>query len=299
MCALAEDPSADVRAAAALHMVEVCHVVGPIVTCSRLLSPFCKLATDPIRNVRRSFLDSLIGVSQLLHPQQSAQQFIPIVRRLLNDTNRLVRLSVHKVLGPFLTSLVDPSFIPIDLIQEFLALASSDTKDSFHTTVNNLMLFHSPTSLLGRTPNGLVDDNSWWFGATENGMQQPSMSDPSVLFAFSFAAVLWTLCGRGNELYEIGKPFLPRKQRFDKIYDTRLNQDSMDENEFASIGENSCAALGGINYWWALFRPALLGLLNATATHQEASVSKNNSPLNYDNLNYFPSCASVAFVSVV
>lgn len=296
LCALSEDISPDVRTATALSFVEVSNTVGPSITCSRLLVPFHRLASDPEWSVRKGFLESLLGVSQVIPPERSAFEFIPLLRQLLTDSNRLVKLSAQRVLGPFISTLLDPRLIPLDLVDEYLSLASLEADNATKLSASDrrrpavdLLALHCSASLLSRSSsNALLDDSFSISLQNDSGSplcQQNTISDPSALCAYSFAAVLWTLCGRGNGLCKLREATADRPISFDRSFhqiaghtkdNGIMTPVAGEKSRYLAIASfsfsESCAAMGGQDYWWAVFRPALFTLLNSRGSNLESNV---------------------------
>lgn len=194
--------------------------VGPEVTNARLLSPFCDLAADAVSGVRRACAQSLPAMSQMLRHTQASAKFAPIVRSLLDDSDRSVQRSAQRILGPFITSLVDPDLVPIDLAESFLALASATADDvgmlGGWSVVSSSIPLGSASGILNLPldarnqkfiingdlrPASVLATSRDLYGSDES----QSASNPPASFAYSFGAVLWTVCGRGKEIFQFRK----------------------------------------------------------------------------------------------
>lgn len=313
LCCLSEDPSSEVRTAAALSFVEICNVVGSSVTCARLLPPFCRLSSDPSWSVRRACLESLQGVAQTIPPERSAAELTPLIRRLLNDSHRLVKLSAQRALGPFISCLMTPNLIPHDLAEEYLALASLEPEETARLSasdkgrsVSDLLALHSAASLLSRSsgPQATPLPSLPGTPAPKVSLTHPaSASNPPALCAYSLAAVLWTLCGRGENLTRLRRSSSERV-RFDSARIrhsddlVKIGGSCISSSDVDLQGFESCASMGGREYWWPVFRPALLTLLNKRGSESAITVSQLSMPSPFQLFNWTDtetSCCVVFF----
>jgi serine/threonine-protein phosphatase 4 regulatory subunit 1 len=113
--ALGEDPATRVRKECVANLEGISKVVNQKFVQERFLPFFVKMAEDPAWIVRKAVVEAIVPMSAACGQDPLQQQLVEIMKKLLKDSNKWVKVSGYKNLGPFIHTLKDFNAPLLDL----------------------------------------------------------------------------------------------------------------------------------------------------------------------------------------
>eukprot|EP00931_Biecheleriopsis_adriatica_P087930 TRINITY_DN62332_c0_g1_i1.p1 TRINITY_DN62332_c0_g1~~TRINITY_DN62332_c0_g1_i1.p1 ORF type:complete len:941 (+),score=215.22 TRINITY_DN62332_c0_g1_i1:121-2823(+) len=138
LVSMSQDRAFRVRKAVASNLAEVGRIVGEEYVLRRLVPAFSQLVSDAHWGVRKAASESLVSLAMTLPSEKRQDGFLPLVKELLKDQTRWVKMAALQQLGYFIACLEEADRVPMDLLETYIeaiqdSKANPDAADiSFH-----------------------------------------------------------------------------------------------------------------------------------------------------------------------